>query len=69
MNAVAEESFSNIRTVKAFCNEEAEMKKFEAGNRVVYLAGRRKTIYTGLFSMFNQIFLYGSMAAVIYNGA
>lgn len=51
MNSVAEESFSNIRTVKAFNNEEDEMKKFEKGNQVVYGAGRRKTIYTGINSM------------------
>ena len=32
MSTVAEESFSNIRTVKAFSNEDAEIKKFAAGN-------------------------------------
>ncbi len=36
MNTVAEESFSNIRTVKAFSNEDTEITKFTAGNLVVY---------------------------------
>ena len=36
MNTVAEESFSNIRTVKAFSNEASEMSKFGEGNEVVY---------------------------------
>jgi len=36
MNTVAEESFSNIRTVKAFANEDAEFRKFNTGNMVVY---------------------------------
>lgn len=45
MNTVAEESFSNIRTVKAFSNEDAEFAKFEKGNTEVYSAGRRKTAY------------------------
>ena len=36
MNTVAEETFSNIRTVRAFSNEDAEIRRFEAGNLVVY---------------------------------
>ena len=40
MNSIAEESFSNIRTVKAFSNESAELERFAAGDRIVYVAGR-----------------------------
>ena len=36
MNTVAEESFSNIRTVKAFSNELNEIAKFRKGNEVVF---------------------------------
>lgn len=36
MNTVAEETFSNIRTVRAFSNEDAEIRRFDAGNYVVY---------------------------------
>ena len=43
MNTVAEESISNVRTVKAFCNEDTEIKKFLEGNKVVYTVGARKS--------------------------
>ena len=36
MNTTAEESFSNIRTVKAFSNEKDEAKKFGRGNEFVF---------------------------------
>ena len=39
MNTVAEESFSNVRTVKAFSSENSEIAKFMDGNNVVYNAG------------------------------
>ena len=45
MNTVAEESFSNIRTVKAFSNEYAETTKFNIGNTVTYQAGKKKALY------------------------
>lgn len=45
MNTVAEESFSNIRTVKAFSNEDTEIAKFATGNLVVYEAGRKKAAF------------------------
>jgi len=36
MNTTAEESFANIRTVKAFSNEANETGKFGSGNEIVY---------------------------------
>ena len=66
MNTVAEESFSNIRTVKAFSNEDAEIAKFAAGNMIVYEAGRKKAVYQAIFAFATQVLLYGSMAAVVY---
>lgn len=36
MNNVAEEAFSNVRTVKAFSNEEEEVLKFNEKNLIVY---------------------------------
>ena len=36
MTVLAEESYINIRTVKAFANEEDESKKFKVGNDAVY---------------------------------
>ena len=66
MNTVAEESFANIRTIKAFSSEEEEMEKFEKGSHQVYLAGRKKVFLTAIYSMLQQSLLYGAMAAVIY---
>jgi len=50
MNTVAEESFSNIRTVKAFSNELAEVAKFASGNDVVYEAGKKKALFQAIFA-------------------
>ena len=45
MNNVAEETFSNIRTVKAFANEPEEIIKFREGNMGVYNKSMTKTYY------------------------
>jgi len=50
MNTTVEESFSNIRTVKAFSNEDSETSKFGRGNEVVFEAGRKKAIYQAIFA-------------------
>ena len=44
MNTVAEESFSNVRTVKAFSNEDEEMSKFDGGNTIVFGVGKQKAV-------------------------
>lgn len=36
MTTVAEESFSNVCTVKAFSNEDEELTKFMKGNDAVF---------------------------------
>lgn len=68
MNTVAEETFSNIRTVKAFSSEDSEIKKYSVANVVTYNAGKKKAAYQALFSFVNMIMVYGSMIAVIYVG-
>lgn len=65
MNTVAEETFSNIRTVRAFSNEDAEVNRFNAGNYVVYQVGRKKTIYTSVYTLLSTMLLYGSMGLVM----
>jgi len=45
MNTTVEESFANVRTVKAFSNEDSETSKFGRGNEVVFEAGRKKAVY------------------------
>ena len=66
MSAVAGETLSNIRTVRAFSNEEGEIKRFEAGNREVCRVGRKRTIYTATYEFLLTILLYGSMGAVMF---
>lgn len=69
MTTCAEESFSNIRTVKAFSNEKQETDKFEDKNILVYEFGVKKAIWGGWFGAFVQILLYGAMALVIFVSA
>jgi len=66
MTTVAEESFSNIRTVKAFTNEDEELSKYTICNKIVYQAGRRKTLYTGINSFVTTCILWSAWAAVVY---
>jgi ABC-type multidrug transport system fused ATPase/permease subunit len=66
MTNSAEEAFSNVRTVKAFSNEEEEVKKFMSGNQSVYTWGRKKAIWNGVFSFSVQVCLYGGMCVIIY---
>ena len=65
MNTVAEESFSNVRTVKAFSTEQTEIDRFMKGNKVVYEAGAKKAFYQGLMSLVASVILYGSMIGCI----
>lgn len=45
MTTVAEESWSNVRTVKAFSNEGQEVGKFIHDNEVVFQLGKEKAYY------------------------
>ena len=66
MNTLAEESISNIRTVKAFANEIEEITKYSKGNEHVYNAGKKKAFNNAIFQFMTQGLLYSSMSAVIY---
>jgi ABC-type multidrug transport system fused ATPase/permease subunit len=39
MSSIAEETFGNVRTVKAFATEEAETHRFQLANTDVYNIG------------------------------
>lgn len=65
MSTVAEESFGNVRTVKAFANEAEECQKFAVGNKRVREIGFKKAYWTAGFSFLQQIFLYGAMTIII----
>ena len=66
MTNVAEEAFSNVRTVKAFSNEADELAKFMNGNRSVFQWGKAKGVWSGIFSFSVQVCLYGGMCLIIY---
>jgi len=65
MSSVADESFGNIRTVKAFANEAEEIDKFTAFNDKVFEKAKVKAIWYGFFVFFIQVMLYGSMSLII----
>ncbi len=48
---VAEESFGNIRTVKAFSNESEETTKYDVFNEKIYEISKTKAVW-GAFFMF-----------------
>ena len=68
ISTLAEESFSNIRTVKAFANEEEEARKFKKENDAVYKVGFKKAVWSAFFNMFANFFFYGSMASILLVG-
>lgn len=49
MSNVADEAFGNIRTVKAFSNEEDETSKFNTHNTDVYDIAKEKCVWGGAF--------------------
>ena len=51
MTTVAEESWSNVRTVKAFSNEGDEEQKFCSDNEAVYALGREQSLYEAAFGL------------------
>jgi len=65
---MAEESFANIRTVKAFANEAEEARKFKIENDIVYKVGFSKALWIAFFNMVANFFFYGSMAAILLVG-
>ena len=66
MTTVAEETWANIRTVKAFSNETNEIEKFDKDNDAVYALSKEKNLYSGGFGFVIQILLFGSMVGVMY---
>ena len=66
LTVVAEESYQNIRTVKAFANEDEESKKFAAKNLSLFATGRTKALVTAFQTSLTQITLYGTLCAILY---
>ena len=55
MNTIAEETFANIRTVKAFATEQAESDRFRARNGKVFALGKRRAMLCGIMTLFGEL--------------
>lgn len=66
MTVTAEESCINIRTVKAFAHEDGESAKFSHDNTQVFVQGKRRALINGLQAVSTSIFLYVTLAAILY---
>lgn len=63
---VAEEAFSNIRTVKAFATEDRECNEYSLRNEKVFLKAKEQALYYGFFSFVMQFVMFGSLDAMVY---
>lgn len=65
---ISEEIFGNIRTVKAFHNESAEIAKYREINRRVTLIGKRRAAWSGIFQFISYSVLYCTLVGITYAG-
>lgn len=66
---VAEESFTHIRTVKAFSTEDFETFKYFKGQSEVYNMGVKKCALDAFFTMVLTLMIWGVFVLVIILGA
>lgn len=66
---VAEESFTHIRTVKAFSTEDYETIKYFKGQTEVYEMGVKKSSLDAFFTMVLTLMIWGVFVLVIILGA
>ena len=67
MNTIAEETFSNIRTVKAFNTEEREIGRFKEKNKQVLRLGMKKAMIVGFSGFSITCVFWASFGAIVYN--
>lgn len=65
----AEETLSNIRTVKAFSDEKQSLAKYNEESKRVYFWGNRMAIIWGYFMAQIQILGAGSLAIVCFSAS
>ena len=65
---VAEETFSNIRTVRSFAQEEHEVARYGEKVDEAFARGRRLAITYGLFQGFGGFAAYAAVALVLWYG-
>jgi len=66
---VAEESFTHIRTVKAFSTENFETDKYAEGQEEVYNLGVKKCMLDAFFVTILTLAIWGIFVVVIIAGA
>ena len=66
MSNMGTESIGNIRTVKAFANEEVDGLKFALQNQHVFENGRARSYFWAFFFMGVGLFARGGDLAIIY---
>ena len=65
---MAEECFSNIRTVKSFAAEPKEISFFANKNKQVYKSGKRMSIVESIYYTITNIFDYLAMIVILWYG-
>lgn len=68
-SAIAEEAFSNIRTVKAFATEDKECLDYQVKNDYVFGKARESALCYGIFNFVMQFIMFGSLDALVYFAA
>ena len=68
-SSLAEEAFSNIRTVKAFATEDHEATEYSKKNNHVFKQAKEQALCYGVFNFFMQFIMFGSLDALIYFAA
>ena len=66
MNTIAEETFANVRTVKAFNTENREIQRFQEKNTEVLRLGKKKACCIGIFSLAMTIIIWFSFGGICY---
>jgi ATP-binding cassette, subfamily B (MDR/TAP), member 9 len=65
---IAEECFSNIRTVKSFSSEDVEEKHFQLKMNEAYKIGKRDSLLMGFFFSFLTFTVYAAILSVLWFG-
>jgi len=66
LGSIAQETISNIRTVKAFADENGSIEQYRKQNTEVYSYGYKKSIVWGLFMFGMKVFQSSAFAAMLF---
>ena len=66
MNTIAEETFANVRTVKAFNTEDREIGRFREKNREVLRLGCKKAALAGFITFAMTCIFWITFGFIVY---